>query len=270
MHSRRKSTLALLFACAFLSNCVVATAARADDVGDSRRHQEWVDVKTADGRTVRTFVVYPEVDKPVPAVLVIHENRGLNDWARSVADRLAEAGYVALAPDLLSGMGPAGGGADSFESADDARAALYRLTDERVQQDLDAVAEYAKKLTAVNGKIAVAGFCWGGGQSFAYAAHSPGLAAAFVFYGRAPDEARLKAIQCPVYGFYGGNDFRITGETPKVADAMKQAGKSYEPVAYEGAGHGFMRSGEAADARPDDKQGRDQAWERWKRLLSEL
>ena len=236
----------------------------------SPRHHEWVQVKSATGRTVRAYVAFPEIDKPVPAVVVIHENRGLNDWARSVTDQVAEAGYVAIAPDLLSGSGPDGGGTDSHPSSDAAREAIYKLPPQQVLDDLDAVVIHARGLAATNDRVAVAEFCWGGGQTFQYARHRADIAAAFVFYGRAPETDTMKGIEVPVYGFYGGNDHRITGAVPDVQKTMQTFGKTYEPVVYEGAGHGFMRSGEGPDAEPANMDARSQAWQRWKGLLGEL
>ena len=233
----------------------------------SPRHHEWIDVKSG-ARTVRTFVVYPEAKAKVQAVLVIHENKGLSDWARSVADRLAEAGYVALAPDLLSGAGPGGGGTDKFESVDAATKAIYALDAAQVLADLDAVVEQARTLPACNGKVSVAGFCWGGGKSFEFATHRKDLVAAYVFYGTPPKDEALPAIGCPVYGFYGESDARITGTVEATTAAMKKAGKSYEPVVYPGAGHGFLRAGEASDASPENKKAFEDGWARWKKLLA--
>jgi len=237
----------------------------------SPRHHEWVDIKTKAGRTVRAFLVYPETSKPVPGVLVIHENKGLTDWVRSVADQLAEAGYVALAPDLLSQTGPDKGGTDSFGSTEAATKGIYKLPPEQVTADLDACAEYLRKLEAVNKKIAVAGFCWGGGQTFRYATHNPDVMGAFVFYGPAPtDPDELNKIKAPVYGFYGGNDFRITSEVPKTKEAMAKLKKQYDPVIYENAGHGFMRSGEEPKAEPPNSKAMKEGWDRWKKLLKDL
>ena len=134
----------------------------------SPRHQEWVDIKYGN-RVVHAFVVYPEVKSKAPAVLVIHEIFGLTDWAREVTDEVAAAGYVAIAPDLLSGFGPKGGGSSEFASTDDAVKAVSALNPDVVTADLNATADYVKKLPAVNGKLAVSGFCWGGGQSFRFA-----------------------------------------------------------------------------------------------------
>jgi carboxymethylenebutenolidase len=236
------------------------------------RHNEWVDIDSAKGRKVHTWVVYPQVDKPATTVIVIHENRGLTDWVRSVADQLAEAGYLAVAPDLLSGTAPGGGNTPEYGAEDKATQGIYKLPQPQVTADLDAVFKYAQELPAGNKVVAVSGFCWGGGQTFAYAAHNPKVASAFVFYGSAPkDEADYEKIVAPVYGFYGAQDFRISGEVPKVEKRMKELGKRYDPVIYEGAQHAFMRQGEtAADPANPNRKARDQAWERWKKLLGQL
>ena len=250
----------------------VAAAANAQDwakakLEKSPRHGEWVTVKNGD-RNIKTFVVYPESKSKTPVVLVIHEIFGMTDWVRDAADQLAEAGYIAVAPDLLSGMGPNGGDSSAYPSVDDARAAVGKLPPDQITSDLNAVADYAKKLPASNGKLAVAGFCWGGGQSFRFATNRPDLAAAFVFYGPPPEN--MQKIKAPVYGFYGGNDARIGATIPKAEQDMKAAGKTYKPVVYEGAGHGFMRAGEAPDASEANKKARDEAWVRWKELLKAM
>jgi carboxymethylenebutenolidase len=232
----------------------------------SPRHREWVTIKH-DGRSVETFVVYPESKQKTPVVLVIHEIFGLTDWAKEVADEVAEAGYIAIAPDLLSGMGPHGGRTPDFPEGG-ATEAVSHLNPDQVTADLNAVADYALKIPASNGKLFVAGFCWGGGQSFRFATNRSDLSAAFVFYGPPPDKAAMARIKAPVYGFYGGNDARIDATIPSTKDQMKEAGKTYEPVIYEGAGHGFMRAGEAPDASEPNRKARTEAWERWKKLLS--
>jgi carboxymethylenebutenolidase len=238
----------------------------------SPRHHEWVDIAAPGNRKVRTWVVYPEVNHPATTVIVIHENKGLTDWVRGVADQLAEAGYIAVAPDLLSGTGPGGGGTAEFGSEQNATQGIYKLKQPQVTADLDAVYDYAKKIPAGNKVVAVGGFCWGGGQTFAYATHNPKIAAAFVFYGPAPrDEGAYDNIAAPVYGFYGGNDFRISGDVPNVEKRMKELGKKYDPVIYKGAGHGFMRQGEmTADKESPDRKARDEGLARWKKLLAEL
>jgi carboxymethylenebutenolidase len=233
----------------------------------SPRHGEWVELERGE-RKLSCFVVFPEVKEKAPAVLVNHENKGLTDWVRSAADRLAEAGYVAIAPDLLSGAGPEGGRTDSFASTDAATQALYKLDPAQVMADLDAAAEHVTKLSACDGTLSVAGFCWGGSQTFSYATHSKGLKAAFVFYGSGPTaKEELERIACPVFGFYAENDARVNGSLPAIAETMKELGKTFEPETYAGAGHGFMRAAEAPDASEANRKARDAAWERWKKLL---
>lgn len=235
-------------------------------LASSPRHQEWLDVKHG-ARSVHCFVVYPEAKAKVAAVVVIHENKGLTDWVRSVADQLAEAGYLALAPDLLTGAGPNGGNTDAFASVDAATKGIYALDSAQVLSDLDAIVEHARALASCNGKVSVAGFCWGGGKSFELATHRKDLTAAFVFYGVPPADDALAAIACPVYGFYGESDARITSTVEATKVAMTKAGKTYDPVIYAGAGHGFLRAGEASDASPENKKAHDDAWVRWKKLL---
>jgi carboxymethylenebutenolidase len=233
----------------------------------SPRHREWVTVKH-DGRSVETFIAYPESKGKTPVVLVIHEIFGLSDWVQDLADQVAAAGYIAVAPDLLSGMGPNGGRTTSFAQSE-ATQAVSHLNPDQVTADLNAAADYGLKLPASDGKLVVAGFCWGGGQSFRFATNRSNLAAAFVFYGPPPDKDAMARIKAPVYGFYAGNDARIDATIPATQEAMKQLGKAYEQVTYEGAGHGFMRAGEAPDASEGNSKARTQAWERWKNLLKQ-
>jgi carboxymethylenebutenolidase len=231
----------------------------------SPRHHEYVPLKHGN-RTVEAFVVYPEVKTKAPVVVLIHEIFGLTDWAKEMADELAAQGFIVIAPDLLSGFGPNGGGSSEFPSQDAAVKAVSGLDPEVVLADLDAAADYGKHLPAGNGKIAVTGFCWGGGKSFAFAAHRKDLSAAFVFYG--PGPADVTTITAPVYGFYGGNDARIDATIPATTAAMKAAGKAYEPVTYEGAGHGFMRAGEdPTNTVPGNKTAREQGFARLVKLL---
>lgn len=217
------------------------------------RHDEWVQAGN-----VRTYVVYPQVSNKAPAIVVIHENRGLTDWVRTVADRLAENGYIAVAPDLL-------GDTKSFPSEDAAREAIGKLDRAKVIEDLRAVVDYARKIPAANGKVSVAGFCWGGGKAWEVAQNIDGIAKAYVFYGTGPQD--VSGIEAPVYGFYGGNDARVNATIPASEAAMKAAGKTYEPVIYEGAGHAFMRLGEMPDGDPANKKAREDAWTRWLTLL---
>lgn len=232
----------------------------------SPRHREWVTVKH-DGRSVETFVVYPESKNKTPVILVIHEIFGMTDWVQDVADQFAAAGYIAVAPDLLSGMGPGGKGTSSLAAADVGKA-IRDLNPGQITADLNAVADYGLKLPAASGKLFVVGFCYGGGQSFRFATNRPDLAAAMVFYGAPPDKDAMARIKAPVYGFYAGNDARIDATIPETASAMKAAGKTYEPVTYEGAGHGFMRAGEQPDASEANARARTESWARVKQIMS--
>ena len=258
-----------------------ATSWAKEALERSPRHREWVNVKSG-SRTVSAFVVYPEVKNKATAVVVIHEIFGMSDWVQMLTDELAEAGYIAIAPDLLSGTGPNGGGTSAFADGNAVGKAIRDLPPDQITADLTAVADYVAALPAANGKVGVAGFCWGGTQSFRFATSRPTLKAAFVFYGSGPESPEaIAAIKAPVYGFYAGNDARIGATVPKTQELMKAAGKAYDVVTYEGAGHGFMRAGDApapaADADPKlrdaytgNKKARDESWSRWKALLAKL
>ncbi len=133
------------------------------------------------------------------------------------------------------------------------------------------MADEAKKLPACNGKIAVAGFCWGGMQTFRFATNRSDLAAAYVFYGNPPEKKEdFQRIKCPVYGFYGEKDARVNATIQGTREVMKEAGKTYEPMVYDGAGHGFYRTGEESSANPAEKKAREEAWKRWKDLLKKI
>src|SRR5580658_6323988 len=231
----------------------------------SLRHHEYVSLKHGN-RTVQAFVVYPEVKTKAPVVILIHEIFGLSDWAKEMADELAAEGFIVIAPDLLSGYGPNGGGSSEFAGQDATVKAVSGLDPEVVTADLDAAADYGKHLPAADGKIAVTGFCWGGGKTFAFATHRKDLSGAFVFYGPPPSD--VSTITAPVYGFYGGNDARIDATIPATITAMKAAGKKYEPGTYGGGGHGFMRAGEDPNNTvPGNKTARDEGFARLVNLL---
>lgn len=265
-----KKTLLLIVAILLIVVTVPAQDWARARLEKTSRHLEWVKVKHGD-REVNCFIAYPEVKDKATAVIVIHEIFGLTDWVRGVTDQLAEAGYIAIAPDFLSGSAPGGGGTAELGSGDAVRKAIQSLTAEQITADLNAVAGYVAKLPAANGKVAVGGFCWGGTQTFSYAAKSKDIKAAFVFYGSGPEkEADLARIACPVYGFYGGNDNRVNATIPQSIELMKKTGKTYEPVIYEGAGHGFMRAGEAPDGSSANKKAREEAWTKWKEVLKKL
>lgn len=249
---------------------LTATAAHSQDwakaiLNKSPRHQEWVKIQYGN-RTVNAFVVYPEVSHKAPVVLLIHEIFGLTDWARSMADDIAAKGYIVIAPDLLSS--PGSGESNAVPDMQAAMKAVSGLDPAMVTADLNATADYALKFPAANGKLAVVGFCWGGGKSFLFATQRKDLRAAFVFYGPPPPTESLAQIPAPVYGFYGGSDARITATVPATKDAMAAAGKKYEAVIYDGAGHGFMRAGEdPANTNPANATARAEGLKRLEMLL---
>jgi carboxymethylenebutenolidase len=340
---KTRSARALLLA---LTVTLLPALAPAQDwakaaLAKSPRHGEFVTIPAPGGRSLQAWVVYPEVKDKAPVVVLIHEIFGESDWFRLMADELAGAGYIAIAPDLLSGYGPptaampmppktsshtesptpiqsvmhhcdpmacpqqapsqphlqltsayvpqqqpdhshmqmpmaapgsayvpaSPGGTAAFPDQGAVVKAVVSLPDAEVLSDLDAAADYGKKLVASNGKTYVAGFCWGGGKSFLYATHRKDLSAAFVFYGPPPKTELMASITAPVYGFYAQNDARISLTVPQTQADMKAAGKVYDPVIYDGAGHGFMRAGEAPDANAANTAARAEGFRRLVKLL---
>ena len=265
-----------------------------DALAKSPRHGEYVTIHEAGGRNLQAWVVYPETKGKAPVVILIHEIFGQSDWALEMADEVAGAGYIVVEPDLLSGLGPVpgtvastqpmdmshmnmGGGVASvpatpggtaaFPDQNSVVKAVSSLPDPQVLGDLDAAADYGKHLPAASGKLFVGGFCWGGGKSFLFATHRHDLAAALVFYGPPPATGLMTAITAPIYGFYAGNDARITSTVDQTKIDMKAAGKTFEPVVYDDAGHGFMRAGEAPDASAPNSAARQAAYRRMVDLL---
>ena len=146
--------------------------------------------------------MYPERSDPAPVVVVIHEIYGLTDWIRAVADEFAANGFVAVAPDLLTGKGPGGGRTDSVDRAG-AVALIRGLDSAEVHTRLEAVADWATALPAARAAYGVVGFCWGGRASFTFATSDPDLGAAVVYYGTSPDDEALASVEAPVLGLYG-------------------------------------------------------------------
>jgi carboxymethylenebutenolidase len=235
----------------------------------SPRHSEWVKLKHGD-REVNCFVVYPEVANKATTIVLIHEIFGLTDWAEEMADEFAAEGYIVIAPDLLWGSVTNGGTEELIKSGGNVGKAIQALPPAQITADLDAAVDYVTNIPAANGKVVVAGFCWGGGQSFRFATNNKNLKAAFVYYGTPPIAGDMSKINCPVYGNYAGNDARVTATVPTATTQMKAAGKIYEPVTYDGAGHGFMRAGEAPDASDANKKARDAAFQRTIELLKKI
>lgn len=236
----------------------------------SSRHQEWISIPNGDQK-LEAFIVYPEVKEKATSVVIIHEIFGLSDWVRSVADQLAEAGYIAIAPDLLSGLGQDGAGTKGFEGRDALVKAVSGLDPNTVTTNVQATMDYVAALPAANGKVALAGFCWGGSQTFRLATLSSTPKACFVFYGSGPEDPQAIAkISVPIFGFYGEKDQRVNATIDKSQQLLKDAGKFFEAVIYQGAGHGFMRMGQDPKATPENQNGMKEAWDRLKLEISKL
>lgn len=236
----------------------------------SPRHHEWVQFTRENGTTAEAFVVYPESETATDAIILIHENRGLNDWARSFADQLASAGYLVIAPDLLSNTVEGIARTSDFEDANAARDALYKLPAEQVMQDLSKAFEHIKKDPSSTQKVSVIGFCWGGSQTWKFSLEHANIHKSLVFYGTAPKDSSLfTQLSAPVYGFYGGTDNRVNATIEATEKAMKEANKDFDYVVYEGAGHAFMRRA-ASEQNSNDPNviAANQAWERLLEILS--
>jgi len=262
-------SLFILFLCSF---SVLGQDYAIEQLENSPRHHEWIELQSSD-RTMHNFVAYPERSDKAPVFIVIHENRGLNDWARSFTDQLASEGFIAIAPDLISNTVDGIDKTTDFETSDAARSAIYDLDPENVTQDLKAVLKYAQSIEAGNGEIYVIGFCWGGSQSFRFATNAGDkIKAAMVFYGTGPGEAEEYAsIQVPVYGFYGKDDNRVNSTIEASKEAMNKYNKTYEYEIYTGAGHAFMRRGDDPNADEGDfnVEARNESWKRILKIVNE-
>jgi carboxymethylenebutenolidase len=205
----------------------------------SPRHGQYVMIPRAGQDSLRAWIVYPERSTPAPVVVVVHEIFGLSTWVRGVADQLAKEGYIAIAPDFLSGQSLPGS-PDSV-SMQAGIAAVSKLNMADVMKNVDAAATYGMAQPAALKKYGVVGFCWGGGVSFGYAAHAPKLGASVVYYGEPVKGDDVANVHAPVLGLYAGADARVTSQVPAAEAALKQAGKTFESHVYDGAGHGFAR-----------------------------
>jgi carboxymethylenebutenolidase len=266
----RKCVLMLL--CAAVVNLFIVPLCRSDlgpiPAGEteakaalekSPRHHEWVNIPVSGSKTeLSSFIVFPERKDKSPVIIVIMEIYGLTDWLRAVTDRLAADGFIAIAPDLLSGRGPNGGGTEAFADRSDVVKAVSALSSAQVVTMLDAVKDYAISLPAATQKFATVGFCWGGGQSFHYATVQPKLGASVVYYGVSPPLEALNAFSAPVLGLYGEDDARVVSTVKPAEEKMKELGKIYITHIYKGAGHGFLRAQEERNGA--NLEASKQAW----------
>jgi carboxymethylenebutenolidase len=209
-------------------------------VARTMHQSEWVEIPIGDGVELRTWVEYPDGNAPAPVIIVLQYEGGLDDWVRAIADQLASEGFIAVAPDLFSGLGPGGGGTDSFRTQDEAmRVGRDTLTPDEAIRRAVAAAAHAAELPRANGKIAAMGFGSGGAYSFRLAADAPSVDAAVVFYGSAPDEAVMSRIKAPVIAFHGADDPRVSSTVGQTAAVMERLGKRFEHHTYQGATRDF-------------------------------
>jgi carboxymethylenebutenolidase len=206
----------------------------------STLRSEWVDIPVGNVK-VHTKITYPQGTGKFPVVISMSGANGLNDWQQAVGDQLAREGFLVVAPDMHSGLGPNGGNFDSFKFPDEVVRAGSRISADEAMRRYKAAREYALKLPQANGKSASIGFCGGGTRSFNFAAEVPELNAAVVYYGAGPPESQLAKIKAPVLGLYGEIDTRIVSTIPATTEAMKKLGKSYETHIYKGATHSFLQ-----------------------------
>jgi carboxymethylenebutenolidase len=208
-------------------------------LANSKLRKEFVDIPVGNVK-LHTWIEYPEGEGKAPVIIVMQHGPGLDDWQRALADQLALHGFIAIAPDLFSGLGPNGGNYDSFSGPDDVLRANARLPQDEGIRRYKAAYEYGMKLPRANGKSGTVGFCAGGGYSFRFAGEVPEVNAAVVYYGTPPSEEIMAKIKAPVLGFYGEDDARVTSTVEPAMGAMKKLGKSYEPHIYAHGTHGFL------------------------------
>jgi carboxymethylenebutenolidase len=243
---------------------------RVERVKQSPRRHEMATLPDGN-RTRLALVVYPQVTEPAPVVLLIPEDQGVNNWAADIADQIAAMGYIVISPDFLAGYGVNGGGRSTFTDLKTALAAHLRLKEEDLLADMNAWADYGKKLPETNGKLAIAGFGWGGGRAFRFAVQRKDLSAAFIFYDTAPPAETLAGLTAPVYGFYAEHDPRVSRTLEGTRTAMMAAGKKYEPIVYPGSDHMFVRLGEeAGNTNPANVLARAQSMARLQVILKNM
>ncbi|MFC6998999.1 dienelactone hydrolase family protein [Rufibacter roseus] len=207
--------------------------ASAATVDDKDLLTEEITYSGAEGVAMKGFLAQPKGKKKLGAVLVIHENRGLNPHIKDVAKRVAQAGFLALAPDALSPFG--GTPADE----DEARTLISKLYTQQNLTNFLKGLEYLRTHKNSNGNTGCVGFCWGGAMAGQLAVHSPELDAAVAYYGRQPKAEDVPKIKAKLLLHYGGLDERVNAGIPEFEKALKEAGTKYQLYVYEGANHAF-------------------------------
>ena len=208
-------------------------------LANSKLRKEFVDIPLGNVK-LHTWVEYPEGNGKAPIVIVMQHGLGLDEWVRALADQLAVQGFIAIAPDLFSGIGPNGGNFDSFLGTDEIMRTASKITQDEGIRRYKAAYEWGMKLPRASGKSATIGFCAGGGYSFRFAGEVPEVNAAVSFYGGTPSEEIMGRIKAPVLAFYGEDDARVTAPAEPTAATMKKLGKSFEFHIYPHATHAFL------------------------------
>ena len=225
---------------------------------DERLSIEMITYPGASGNQVSAYKARPKGTEKLPAVIVLHANRGLWQHFKDVARRVALEGYIAIAPDLLSRSGGTPGGDSRGPEGDAALEALAKIPRVDLEADLVKAVEFLKNNPETTGKVGVIGFCWGGGHVLSLAVNSPILDAAVSFYGEQP-ESGYEKINANILMNYAENDPRLTGGLPAFEEKMKANNKPYELYVYPGTQHAFNQ-----DDRPDRyvKEAAELAWSR--------
>jgi carboxymethylenebutenolidase len=235
-----------------------ASGESADErLAASPREGEWVMIGV-DGDSVRAWVVYPARREGAGVVVAVHDNRGMSNWIRGVADQLAADGFIAIAPDMLSTLAVPRD-ADGDSDPDSVRAVIGRVEQATRDRYIQAFGEWGTRLPGASDQYGIVGFCWGGSTVFAHAvAAPPSLGAVAVYYGGAPAPERLTSVRAPILGLYGEDDARVNATVPAAKAALDAAGRTYETHTFAGAGHGFTRSQEAREGA--NRAAIEQAW----------
>lgn len=219
---------------------------------DPRLFTETIHYSGADG-SVQAYLAKPKGNGKYPAVIVIHENRGLQPHIKDVARRMALEGFVVIAPDALSAQG------GTPANMDEAVGMIQKLDAEVTKKDFTAAVQYLKTNPLTTGKVGCTGFCWGGGMTNQVAVNSPDLAAAVPYYGMQPKPEDVPKIKAAMLLHYAGNDERINQGIPAFEEALKKAKINYQIFMYEGASHAFNND---TNQERYNKEAAELAWKR--------
>jgi carboxymethylenebutenolidase len=245
--TRDESTSAKAAAAGLTQTGLPASGAQANArLASSPRRAEWTTVRVGQD-SVRAWVVYPDRRENAPVVVAIHDNQGMSNWIRAVADQLAADGFIAIAPDLLT-MQDVPRRPDGESELEGVRASIGRVDQATRDRFIQAVGEWGTRQPGASARYGIVGFCWGGSTVFAHAVAAPAsLGAVVVYYGSSPAPEGLSAVRAPILGLYGSDDARVNQTVPPAETALKAAGRTFEAHMFEGAGHGFTRSQDGRD-----------------------